>query len=149
LAAGEKQAGQDCFTLRLDPENVIIQDRPSVKAAPFQTDSGSSSLVSSTPAPVIATADTVTELDTQAQPQIAQGTWFVQLVALSSLEKAEAFWLQISQSLPVLEGGSPRYQEIGNMIRVLVGPGLSSESASLLCDELKQGGQDCLIRSVE
>jgi len=165
------------FTLSSEPLRGIMQGISSAKELSLWPDSGSSSAVSSIPfsiSPVaVMTVDTVqakplqadsaasispvsviaagtsTDLDNQAQGQAAEGSWFVQVVALSSVQKAEVFWRQINQKLPVLSGSFPKYQKTGDVIRLLVGPGLSRQAARELCETLKQGGQDCFIRRVE
>ena len=88
-------------------------------------------------------------LDQQPKQQIYQGTWFVQLMASRSLKEAEALWQKVGQSLPALKGKTPRYDKSEDMIRLLVTPGQSSQEARQLCQKLKQGGQDCFIRSIK
>ena len=85
----------------------------------------------------------------QPKQPVDQGTWFVQLMASRSLKEAEALWQRVGQSLPALKDNMPRYEKSEDMIRLLVTPGLSNQAASQLCQKLKQGGQDCFIRSIK
>lgn len=91
-------------------------------------------------------------MDTQVEVETAkasQGNWFVQLIAFRSLERAEEFWQKARQSIPALKEKSPRYQNSGDVVRVLIGPGQSNQAANLFCQKLKQDGQDCFIRSIK
>lgn len=126
------------------PALVTTTDKATVKATPLQTNAAVLN-----PPVSVAAAGTAIGLNSQTQGQINKGVWFVQLVALRSFEKTEAFWQQISQKLSSLTGKSPRYQKSGDMTRLVVGPGQSRQAARQFCEELKQDGQDCFIRSIK
>jgi Cu/Ag efflux protein CusF len=81
--------------------------------------------------------------------QAIEGTWFVQIIAARSLERAEKFWQATGQNLAALKGKSPKYQKYGGFTRLLVAPGQSNQAARQLCQKLKQNGQDCFTRSIK
>ncbi|MFT4607155.1 MAG: Cu(I)/Ag(I) efflux system protein CusF [Gammaproteobacteria bacterium] len=81
--------------------------------------------------------------------QAIEGTWFVQIIAARSLERAEKFWQTTGQNLEALKGKSPKYQKYGDFTRLLVAPGQSNQAARQLCQKLKQNGQDCFTRSIK
>ena len=130
------------FTLGPAPERTIIKSAPLVEEPPLQASAKTVSVVPLTAPP------TKSEPDKQPQHQITSGTWFVQLAALSSREKAENLWLQIKRKSPMLENKHPKYQKYKNMIRLLIGPGQSKQAANTLCQQLKQLGQSCFVRDI-
>lgn len=97
--------------------------------------------------PVLASA--LQEVESPAEPQEDEGTWFVQIGAYGSREIALASWERAIQGLQALQGKTPRFVQYQNMTRLLVGPGRSRDTANELCQRLKAGSMDCLVRSVE
>lgn len=96
---------------------------------------------------IVATA--VPEVDSLAKQQVDEGTWFVQLGAYGSRELAQAFWERVNQSMEAFQGKTPRFAQYQNMTRLLVGPGRSRDAANQLCQQLKEGPLDCIVRSME
>ncbi len=130
---------------------AIVKGKSSVKVIPLQSNSGSSSsfAVKADDTPAIIADDTASELDSPPQQQVDQGSWFVQLVAFRSVKKAENFWQRISKNLPALKGKHPKYQQYGDLTRLLVGPGQSKQAAQQLCQKIKQSGQSCFVQNIK
>ncbi len=84
-----------------------------------------------------------------AMPQAEEGNWFVQLGAYGSRTLAEDYWNRIRQDADAFEGKTPRYEPFRNMTRLLVGPGRSQKAANELCQQLKAGAVECLVRRLD
>ncbi|MGQ7846781.1 SPOR domain-containing protein [Granulosicoccus sp. 3-233] len=97
--------------------------------------------------PLIAGALPEVGNDTKSEPE--EGKWFVQLGAYGSRELAQAFWDRVNGSLQAFDGKTPRFEDYRSMTRLLVGPGRSRGAANDLCEQVKAGNLDCLVRSVE
>ncbi len=97
--------------------------------------------------PILASA--VPEVKSEAEQQVDEGQWFVQLGAYGSRELAQAFWDRINQSMQVFQGKTPRFDQFQDMTRLLVGPGRSRDAANVLCQQLEADRLDCLVRSME
>ena len=85
----------------------------------------------------------------QNAPQADNGTWFVQIGAYDSRDKAQATWDRLSRDMQTLQRKTARYMPFQSMTRLLVGPGRTRDAASSLCEQLKTDNLDCLIRQIE
>ena len=132
------------FTLQTTEQKTMVPDSL-VKDELFPTESDAAP---SAPTPVIL-ASAKPEEESQTQPHTDQGTWFVQLGAYATRELAQEFWGRIIQKVQALQAKHPRYSEYTNMIRLLVGPGQSRQSADQLCQQLKADSLDCFVRNMD
>ena len=82
-------------------------------------------------------------------PQEDKGTWFVQIGAYDSREKAQATWDRLSGDMQTLQGKIARFMPFQSMTRLLVGPGRTKDVASTLCLQFKVDSLDCLVRQVK
>ena len=91
------------------------------------------------------------ERDTAQQntPQADNGTWFVQIGAYDSRDKAQATWDRLSGDMQTLQGKTARFMPYQSMTRLLVGPGTTKDAASELCQQFKADSLDCLVRQVQ
>lgn len=129
------------FTLR------DVKEKPRVlNMLAEEADSEPQPLAASSP-PVLASA--VPEVKKETRPQQEQGKWFVQLGAYGSRNLAQEHWNRVKQSMQAFEGKTPRYEPYQNMTRLLVGPGRSQDAANELCQQLKAGSVDCLLRNLD
>ena len=89
------------------------------------------------------------EPESQPKPQTSNGTWFVQIGAYNSRDKAQATWDRLSGDMQTLQGKTARFMPFQSMTRLLVGPGRTKDAASTLCRQLKTDNLDCLVRQIE
>ncbi len=137
IPINDRQRGEEIANAMLAgnfaPPVAVAQTAPPIPQAPDPTPLGVKSAVASPIPP-------------QATPSAVTSGWRVQLGAYSQKGLAAEAWTGLkTEQGPIVAGVEPIYAQVGDMVRLQIGPFASRADAGRLCSRLQAAGRSCFV----